>query len=160
MLIAREDTGLDPSEGLRYHSGRFLNSSAVFVTRRSGPLPRRLKMRRWYSFVSSVVTFSIVFLILATPLAASAHEAGGEQNWLISHYESGTLVVSADSSLPQWEGAKMLTIEEEGIPLNLMSINNGSFFLIMVQRGLNTSLDMAGVAIRFGAEDFNVSTTV
>ncbi len=54
----------------------------------------------------------------------------------------------------------MLTLEEEGIPLNLMSINNVSFLIIMVQRGLNSSLNAAGVAIRFGAEDFNVSTTI
>ncbi|MBI4284138.1 MAG: hypothetical protein HY663_06695 [Chloroflexi bacterium] len=107
-----------------------------------------------------VVALSIILLIVGSPLAALAHEAGEEQKWLISRYVSGTLVVNTDTSIPQWAGAEMLAIEERGVPLNLMSINNGSFFMIMVQRGLNTSLNQAGVAIRFGAEDFNVSSTV
>ena len=136
-------------------------TSVASVLRSLSPPPGHRRLTMWHHTPSLAVALSFVFLILNSPMAASAHEAGGGQTWLVSHYDSGNLVVSADSSLPQWNGVQMLTIEQAGgIRVNLMSINNGSYLVIMVQRGLNTSLGMAGVAIRFGAEDFNITTTV
>ncbi len=103
-------------------------------------------------------------LSFTLPIAASAHEEGGAEeeghNWLVSHYVPDTLISSPDESLEQWHEAKMLTVEEEGHPINLMSIHNETYMLILVKSEVNSSLSNDGVAISFMLEDSNNSGVV
>lgn len=80
----------------------------------------------------------------------------GAEKWLLSQHEFRNLVLVPDITLPQWNEARMLTIEQiGGIKINLMSVHNNTYVAILVQREMNTSLSRAGVAL-----DFNASKAV
>ena len=105
----------------------------------------------------------LVFLISALlalsftlPIAALAHEEGEKEKWLVSQHEFRDLLLTPDASLPQWNGARMVTIEQkDGVEVNVMSVHNNTYVVILVQRELNTSLSRAGVAL-----SFNMSSVV
>ncbi len=101
--------------------------------------------------MSLAAALSVVFLVLGSPMAASAQEMGGE-TWLLSQHEIVNLQLTPDTSLPQWTGAKMVTVDQkDGVAVNAMSVHNNTYVIILFQRGLNTSLSRAGVALSFNA---------
>lgn len=99
---------------------------------------------------------ALVVLVLL-PQASVAHsEMREEPSWLVSHFYNGALSVTTDSGGGQWQGAKMLTIDAPNA--TLMSINNGTYFLILVQTEFNGSLDKAGIALSFAPPNSNGTT--
>ena len=102
---------------------------------------------------------TLSFLLIAIPLNSdvSAHEGEGAI-WIVSHYDPGPLAFHPIASLPQWEGARMVTVEQpNGVEARVMSINNGTYMLLLVQRDLNASIGKAGVAVRFVGDNANGS---
>ena len=100
-----------------------------------------------------IVVF-VVLLLTSEPLAF-AQEEGGEK-WLVSQHEFRNLEITPDLSLPQWDGARMVTIEQsDGVNVNVMSVHNNTYVVVLVERSFNTSLNRAGVAL-----DFNKSSMV
>jgi hypothetical protein len=96
-------------------------------------------------------------------MAAWAHEHGEKEahNWLVSHYEPGALTLKPDESLEEWHGAKMLTVEQDGHnPINLMSIHNETYLMILAESEVNSSFSNDGVAISFMSEESNRSMAV
>ncbi len=90
------------------------------------------------------------------------HVGEGEAPWVVSHYESGNLAFTPDSSLPQWTaGPRMLSFDAaDGVEMRLMSVNNGSYVVFLVQRTLNTSLSDVWVIIAFEGQGVNGSDQV
>jgi hypothetical protein len=109
-----------------------------------------------------VVTLSLILFVIVlsiSPVATFAQydEQGMEaEKWLLSQHEFRNLVIIPDITLPQWNDARMLTVEQiDGIKINLMSVHNNTYVVILVQREMNTSLNRSGVAL-----DFNASQAV
>lgn len=101
--------------------------------------------------LSLFLVLPLLALLAILPIAALAHEEEGEK-WLVSQHEFRNLVLTPDVSLDQWKNANMLTVEQSGeVEVNLMSVHNNTYVLILIQRALNTSLDKAGVALSFNS---------
>lgn len=97
----------------------------------------------------------VITLLLVLEPIVLAHEEEGEK-WLVSQYKSGDLDLTPDHSLPQWRSTRMVMVEvSEGVEVNMMSVHNDTYILIMVERALNASIDKIGVAL-----GFNMSRTV
>ena len=106
-----------------------------------------------------VAILALVILVLSPPAGMVHSETGEEEpSWLVSHFYNGALSVTTDSGASQWEGAKMLTIDDPDA--TLMSINNGTYFLILVQTEFNSTMDKAGVALSFAPLDANGTTEI
>ncbi len=87
-------------------------------------------------------------MLISSPAVVSAQEMGSE--WLTSQHEYRSVTLSPDFMLPQWTGARMTSVQQQGGPsINIMSVHNDTFFVILVQTDLNASLDKVGVAISF-----------
>ncbi len=107
--------------------------------------------QRYHLRVGSVVL--IVILLTSVP-AVSAQEEG--EKWLVSQHEYRDLQLTPDLSLPQWDGARMVTVQQsDGVNVNVMSVHNNTYAVILVERSFNKSLSMAGVAL-----DFNESSMI
>ena len=107
------------------------------------------------NWVSVVAFVPLLFLISLTPVIAyaqSGEEGMKTEKWLVSQHEFRNLVLVPDAALPEWNSANMLTIEQGGgININLMSVHNNTYVVILVQRELNTSLGRAGIALSFNS---------
>lgn len=100
-------------------------------------------------FQHAALIFVSVVLVVS-PTIVSAEEMGPV--WLTSQHEYRSLSLSADFMLPQWTGARMTSIQQQiGPDINIMSVHNDTFFVILVQTDLNTSLNRNGIAISFAS---------
>lgn len=96
-----------------------------------------------------------IAVLLASEPIVFAQEEGGEK-WLVSQHEFRNLELTPDVSLPQWDGARMVTVQQsDGVDVNVMSVHNNTYAVILVERSFNNSLSMAGVAL-----DFNQSSMI
>ncbi len=104
--------------------------------------------------------------ILATGASLSllglARADGGEEaGWLLSPLVQGNLELVPDSSVPQWGSARMTDVHSlDEVKMEVMSIHNDSYILILVERPLNVSINEAGVAIAFEKTVTNSSDIV
>ena len=122
----------------------------------AGWLSLQRSLLRHYSRKSRVRLLSLLFgsLLLAGIPAhigeAQANVGGGEAPWVISHYESGSLFPAPDSSLRQWTGPRILMLESayHG-QMSVISANNGSYVVFLIQRTLTTPLQQAGELVAF-----------
>lgn len=77
---------------------------------------------------------------------------GGEEEgeWFLSHYVSDDLLLTPDHSLPQWQAAHEVHVETmDGEEMALMSVNNGTYIVFLIEREIDTSIDRVGVLIAF-----------
>lgn len=104
---------------------------------------------------SSIIAVVLAISLLASAPAVLAHEEEGAQ-WLVSQHEYRNLELTPDSSLPQWSGARMVAVtQSDGVDVNVMSVHNNTYMVVLVERNFNASLSRAGVAL-----DFNMSSMV
>lgn len=95
-----------------------------------------------------VALAALLVVLLASPAVSFAHAEGGE--WLTSQHEYRNLTISPDFMLPQWAGARMITVDQQnGTSINLMSVHNDTYFVIQAQANLNASPRQDGIAISF-----------
>lgn len=77
------------------------------------------------------------------------------------HQVEGSLVVSTDPSLSQWSQSHHAMVEGlDSVTMDLMSVHNGTYIILMAQRDFNASLNNAGVSIYFNGTVFNSSTDI
>ncbi len=108
-----------------------------------------------------IVASLLVLVCTVNVPQAQAHVEEGEAPWVTSHYESGNLVMTPDSSLPQWTGPRMLTIQAaDQEVMQIMSADNGTYVVFLIQRSLNVSLPRAGALIAFEGQGLNGSDQV
>ncbi len=109
---------------------------------------RELRRPKLGKHLRRVALVALLVALIASPTIASAEEMGAE--WLTSQHEYRSLTLLPDFMLPQWIGARMTTVEQQNGPgINLMSVHNDTYFVILVQADLNTSFSQDGVAISF-----------
>ncbi|MDV3277188.1 MAG: ATP-dependent Clp protease proteolytic subunit [Nitrososphaerales archaeon] len=140
-IYARNDYGISRAE----KKFRILHAQEGFSL---ANLIRKLQKSKLVKYLPRVALVALLVVLIASPTIASANEMGGE--WLTSQHEYRSLTLSPDFMLPQWTGARMTTIEQQNGPsINLMSVHNDTYFVILVQARLNASLGRDGVAISF-----------
>lgn len=104
-------------------------------------------MRTGHRLGITLIVFAV--LLLASVSAVFAHGEEGEA-WLVSQHEFRDLVLTPDISLPQWSGAKMVTLDQsDGVDVNVMSVHNNTYVAVLIERDFNLSIDKAGVALNF-----------
>ncbi len=117
------------------------------------------------NLIRILVTVSISILLfsslsLGVLKTAYAHE-GEEAAWLPVHQVEGDLAVSPDLSLSQWSQSHHGHADGlDGVKMDLMSVHNGTYLVLMIQRLFNTSLDKAGVSIYLNGTVFKSSTDI
>ncbi len=109
------------------------------------------------------LSVSILIFLSIYPIVfpiAYAHE-GEEAAWLPVHQVEGNLVVSTDPSLSQWSESHHAMVQGlDRVMMDLMSVHNGTYLVLMAQRDFNASLNKAGVSIYFNGTVFNSSTGI
>ncbi len=77
----------------------------------------------------------------------AAHEEG-EAPWLPVHQVEGNLIVRPDPSLLQWSEAHHAhAVALDGPETELMSVHNGTFWVLLAERPFNTSIANAGMSL-------------
>ena len=77
------------------------------------------------------------------------------------HQVEGNLVVSTDPSLSQWSQSHHAMVAGlDGVTMDLMSVHNETYLVLLAQRDFSASLNKAGVSIYFNGTVFNSSTDI
>ncbi len=94
-------------------------------------------------------------------LGPARADGGEEAGWLLSPLVQGNLELVTDSSVPQWASARMSDVRSlDGVEMEVMSIHNDSYIVILVERPFSATADQAGVAIAFESTVTNSSDVV
>lgn len=108
---------------------------------------------------------SISFLLFSSLSSISvktayAHE-GEEAAWLPVHQVEGNLELSLDPSTSQWSQSHHGHADGlDGVEMDLMSVHNGTYLVLLVQRSFNNSLNNAGVSLFLNGTLFDTSNAV
>ncbi len=113
---------------------------------------------RILGLVSLILLFaSVSFGVLNV---AYAHE-GEEAAWLPVHQVEGNLELSLDASASQWGLSHHGHADGlDAVEMDLMSVHNGTYFVLLVQRSFNTSLSNAGVSLFLNGTLFDTSNAI
>ncbi len=111
--------------------------------------------------VASVCFLLLSFLSLGALRVAYAHEEGEEALWLPVHQVEGNLVVAPDPSLSQWTESHHGHADGlDGVETDLMSVHNGTYWVLLAERPFNTSLTSAGLSLFLNGTLFDTSNAV
>ncbi len=105
--------------------------------------------------VISIVFFLLSFISLGVLSVAYAQE-GEEAPWLPVHQVEGNLIVAPDSSLSQWTESHHGHADGlDGVETDLMTVHNGTYWVLLAERPFTTSLTDAGVSLFLNGTLFN-----
>ena len=88
-------------------------------------------------------------------------QEGEEAAWLPVHQVAGNLELSPDASLSQWAESHHGHADGlDGVETELMTVHNGTYWVLLAERSFNTSLNNAGVSLFLNGTLFNTSDAI
>jgi hypothetical protein len=115
-------------------------------------------MRRFSTFIILALMITTITLAGISKTVYAHEEEEGKAGWLLSEYVAGKLNLTPDPSLTQWSNARLIEVEAlDETSLHVMSIHNGTYVLILVERDLNNSIEKTGIVVVFAHDNMNFS---